>query len=71
MRFIAGHSFPEFGACACGIHWTTIRNATAADAHQTGIAHSGLLSTYELDQIIAERAAEDGRIALAMTDLAA
>ena len=66
MTSVAGHSFPNFGPCHCGLHWPTIRNVTPADVHKPGIAHTGNLSQFEYEQIAAERAAEDARIEAAM-----
>lgn len=70
VRHIAGHQFPEFGPCSCGIHWVTIRNATEGDLNQPGIAHTGNLTQHELSSIVEERDREDNRIAGAMGDLA-
>jgi hypothetical protein len=68
MIRIGGHEFPDHGPCHCGIHWTTIRNTTLGQVGQPGIAHVGNLTRYEYDQIAAERAAEDARIAAAMDE---
>jgi hypothetical protein len=66
---IAGHNFPAFGPCPCGIHGVTIRNAQRDDVHRPGIAHAGNLTLFEYEQIAAARLAEDLLIAAAMEDL--
>jgi hypothetical protein len=69
---VAGHEFPDFGPCSCGVHWTTIRNVERADIGKLGIAHGEIILTeYGYGQILAKRQAEDERIALAMADLGA
>jgi hypothetical protein len=64
VKYIAGHDFPDFGPCVCGVRWT-IRNARHQDVGTTGIAHSGALTLHEYLQIETARLAEDARIASA------
>lgn len=56
---IAGHTFadgPTGRACtSCGRLWTAIAGATKNDVGQLGIAHQGVLTDTELDQIETER----------------
>lgn len=74
---IAGHAF-VLGVCVspkqtteghCGRHWLDIRNCTAADLNQPGIAHYGNLSSSELAQIVARRETEDAAMSDALEKL--
>jgi hypothetical protein len=63
---VAGHRFYPSGTCGCGRKWLDIRNSTSADLDTPHIAHSGKLTTFELDQIRQLRAREDGDLEAAM-----
>lgn len=67
---VAGHTF-ENGRCVatspnsqnvCDRRWVDIRNVTSADLGQMDIAHSGALTQYELDQIVAAAIEQDATI---------
>jgi len=64
---IAGHTFAETHigrACTeCWRRWVDIRNVTLADIGKPNIAHSGDATSYQIEQIMREAAAENERIA--------
>jgi hypothetical protein len=65
-EMVAGHLFFPSGVCGCGRRWLDIRNSTAADLDKPHVAHSGKLTTFELEQINQARAREDKDLDAAM-----
>jgi hypothetical protein len=63
---VAGHLF-ENGICiglkadgtVCHRRWLDIQHCTSADVDQPNIAHSGNLNSYEADQIVRKKKAQD------------
>lgn len=51
------------GGDTCGRRWIDIRNTTLADLDKPHIAHIGNATRNEIDQIMAEAARENARIA--------
>lgn len=61
-NMIAGHTFPDFGPCSCGMRWLDIRGTQREEVGKTGVAHTSYLTENEYNQIEAARRAEDDRI---------
>lgn len=69
IRSIAGHSFPDFGNCICGMSWLVLRQTQRSEIGLPNIAHTANLTEHEYNQIEAARDAEDARISAATAEL--